>query len=204
MRTLQGHTRVSGVAVTPDGRQAISASYDNTLKVWDLASGAEVRTLPGHTGTVYGVAVTPDGRQAISASWDNTLKVWDLASGAEVRTLPGHTAGSRRGGDARRPPGHLRLRGQHAQGLGPGQRRRSAHPAGPHGRGQRRGGDARRPPGHLCLLGQDAQGLGPGHWPLSRHVPGRRSIDACAVAPDGLTIVAGGASGRVHFLRLGD
>ena len=51
IRTLQGHTGwVNGVAVTPDGRQAISASEDKTLKVWDLASGAEVRTLAGHTG----------------------------------------------------------------------------------------------------------------------------------------------------------
>ena len=40
------------MAVTPDGRQAISASVDKTLKVWDLASGAEVRTLEGHTGWV--------------------------------------------------------------------------------------------------------------------------------------------------------
>ena len=113
------------MAVTPDGRQAISASGDSTLKVWDLASGAEVRTLQGHTDTVYGVAVTPDGRQAVSASDDSTLKVWDLASGAGAAHPAGpHGLGLRRGGDARRPPGRLRLRGQDAQGLGPGQRRR--------------------------------------------------------------------------------
>ena len=136
VRTLPGHTdRVYGVAVTPDGRQAISASWDKTLKVWD-SSGQRRRSAhpAGPHGLGHGVAVTPDGRQAISASWDKTLKVWDLASGAEVRTLQGHTdRGQRRGGDAGRPPGHLRLRGQDAQGLGPGQRRRSAHPAGPHG-----------------------------------------------------------------------
>ena len=69
MRTLKGHTDwVYGVVVTPDGRQAISASGDKTLKVWDLASGVEVRTLRGHMDSVYGVAVTSDGRQVISAS----------------------------------------------------------------------------------------------------------------------------------------
>ena len=58
-----------------------------TLKVWDLASGAELRTLAGHADWVAAVAVTPDGRQAVSASRDRTLKVWDLASGELVVAL---------------------------------------------------------------------------------------------------------------------
>ena len=77
------------VAVLPDGN-AISASYDKTLKVWDLKSGQCVMTLQGHTDTVYSVAVLPNGN-AISASYDNTLKVWDLKSGQCVMTLQGHT-----------------------------------------------------------------------------------------------------------------
>ena len=79
------------MAVTPDGKQAVSASDDQTLKVWDLASGRELRTLAGHSSFVSAVTVAPDGKQAVSASWDNTLKVWDLASGRETRTLTGHT-----------------------------------------------------------------------------------------------------------------
>ena len=82
------------MALTPDGRLAVSASGDNTLKVWDVASGRELRTLTGHTDWVNAVALTPDGRLAVSASGDNTLKVWDVASGRELRTLAGHTAGS--------------------------------------------------------------------------------------------------------------
>ena len=94
LRTLAGHAGpVMAVAVTPDGRQAVSASDDTTLKVWDLASGTELRTLAGHAVRVTAVAVTPDGRQAVSASDDTTLKVWDLASGAELRTLAGHGLG---------------------------------------------------------------------------------------------------------------
>jgi len=89
--------------------------------------GALLRTLTGHTAGVRAVAVTPDGRRAVSASDDQTLKVWDLESGAVIATFSGD---------------------------------------------------------------------GP--------------LDACATAPDGgcsedtLTIVTGGASGRVHFLRLED
>ena len=79
------------MAVTADGRRAVSASDDNTLKVWDLETGEELRTLAGHSGRVTGVAVTADGRRAVSASWDKTLKVWDLETGARMRTLAGHS-----------------------------------------------------------------------------------------------------------------
>ena len=58
-----------------------------TLKVCDLASGRELRTLPGHSGHVNAVAVTPDLMQAVSASEDQTLKVWDLATGTVIATF---------------------------------------------------------------------------------------------------------------------
>src|SRR5208283_298636 len=63
-----------------DGQRAVSASDDQTLKVWELASGRELRTLTGHTLGVNAVAVTPDGECVVSASDDHTLKVWDLGS----------------------------------------------------------------------------------------------------------------------------
>jgi WD40 repeat protein len=63
--------------------------------VWDLETGGEVRTLSGHSQSVWGVAVTSDGRRAVSASSDSTLKVWDLESGTEVRTLAGACYGMR-------------------------------------------------------------------------------------------------------------
>jgi tricorn protease-like protein len=93
LRTLEGHSDfVVGVAVTPDGKRAVSASWDKTLKVWDLETGRAERTLEAHSGCVYGVAVTADGKRAISASSHATLKVWDLETGWALRTLEGHTA----------------------------------------------------------------------------------------------------------------
>ena len=69
LRTLEGHTDVvNGVAVTPDGKRAVSASRDKTLKVWDLDTGRALRTLEGHSDRVDGVAVTADGKRAVSAS----------------------------------------------------------------------------------------------------------------------------------------
>jgi WD40 repeat protein len=92
IRTLEGHTEeVRAVAVTADGRRAVSASRDQTLRVWDLESGQSVRTLEGHSNLVNGVAITPDGRRAVSASRDRTLRVWDLESGETLQTLQGHT-----------------------------------------------------------------------------------------------------------------
>jgi predicted nucleotide-binding protein len=96
---------VSGVAITPDGCHAVSASHDSTLRVWDLQSSQSVCILEGHSKSVNGVAIkgrrhwvngvaiTPDGRWAVSASGDKTLRVWDLESesGQSVRTLKGHT-----------------------------------------------------------------------------------------------------------------
>jgi WD40 repeat protein len=92
VRSLEGHTSwVTACAVTPDGRHVVSASYDKTLKIWELASGRALATLEGHTARVTACAVTPDGRHVVSASWDETLKVWELASGRALATLEGHT-----------------------------------------------------------------------------------------------------------------
>jgi hypothetical protein len=83
VRNLEDHTGwVTACAVTPDGRHVVSASTDQTLKVWELASERQVATLQGHTDYVTACAVTLDGRHVVSASSDHTLKVWDLATHA--------------------------------------------------------------------------------------------------------------------------
>jgi len=96
IRTLQGHTGgVGTVAISQDGRRAISGSEDRTLKLWDLEKGQEIRTLRGHADWVWAVAISQDGRRAISGSDDRTLRLWDLEKGQEVRTLEGHAGGVR-------------------------------------------------------------------------------------------------------------
>ena len=55
---------------------------DNTIKMWDLATGRPVRTLKGHTGPIRSIAFSPDGRRLVSGSWDRTVKLWE--GGTEI------------------------------------------------------------------------------------------------------------------------
>ncbi|MGO9506546.1 MAG: protein kinase domain-containing protein [Mycobacterium sp.] len=79
------------VAVSADGRIVVSGGQDQTVRVWDLANGACLHTLSGHTRWVTSVAVSADGRVAVSGG-DSTVRVWDLASGTCLHTLAGHTS----------------------------------------------------------------------------------------------------------------
>ena len=89
---LRGHTNpVFSVAFSPDGKTLASGSYDDTIRLWEVATGAEIRELTGHTGNVYGVAFSPDGRILASGSYDDTIRLWEVATGVEIRELAGHT-----------------------------------------------------------------------------------------------------------------
>ncbi|GAB4441442.1 MAG: hypothetical protein Kow00120_09930 [Anaerolineae bacterium] len=70
---------------------ALSGSLDNTLILWDAATGAMLRRLEGHTDYVNSVAISPDGFTALSGSDDQTVRLWDLTTG-ESRALTGHTS----------------------------------------------------------------------------------------------------------------
>jgi WD40 repeat protein len=82
---------VNSVAFSSDGRLVASGSLDSTVKLWDVATGRELRTLVGHADSVECVAFSPDGSTLASGSKDATVKLWDLESGRELRTLSGHT-----------------------------------------------------------------------------------------------------------------
>ena len=98
LRTFTGHSHgVNAVALSPDGRTALSGGGDGTLKLWDVATGKELRTLSAHSirsffglNIINSVAFSPDGRTALSGSEDDTLKLWEVATGKELRTFSGH------------------------------------------------------------------------------------------------------------------
>ena len=91
MHTLTGHDgSVSAVAVSADGRRAVSGGCDGTVRVWDLDTGEPPHALTGHDGLVRAVAVSADGRRAVSGGDDGTVRVWDLDTGTAAAHATGH------------------------------------------------------------------------------------------------------------------
>jgi WD40 repeat protein len=88
------HTRtINSVAISPDGRSALTASDDNTLIVWDIETGQVVKRLAGHTDDVNIGLFSPDANNPfiVSASDDTSIIIWDLDSAQPLRRLQGHT-----------------------------------------------------------------------------------------------------------------
>jgi WD40 repeat protein len=88
-----GHTgNVTCAVFTPDGKYLLSGSVDKTMKLWDVATGKELRTFSGPTDRIAAIAVSPDGKYAVSGDEDfvDNLKLWELSSGKQVKTFGGH------------------------------------------------------------------------------------------------------------------
>jgi WD40 repeat protein len=76
--SLSGHeSAVTSAAFSPDGARIVTASSDNTARIWDAATAKEIAVLRGHEGFVNSAAFSPDGARIVTASSDNTARIWD-------------------------------------------------------------------------------------------------------------------------------
>ncbi len=86
---LTGHQdRVWSATFSPDGSKIVTASDDNTAKIWDIF-GKEIATLTGHQNRVWSATFSPDGSKIVTASDDKTARIWDIF-GKKIATLIGH------------------------------------------------------------------------------------------------------------------
>lgn len=90
LQRLEGHTgRVESLAFSPDGTFLASAANDNTIRLWNMASG-QVRILSEHTDQVQSVAFSPTGAFLAWGSKDGTIRLWNVENGGLVRVFEGH------------------------------------------------------------------------------------------------------------------
>jgi WD40 repeat protein len=104
-RVLQGHIgekklgRVLTLGFAPDGQTLASGGADQTVRLWEVATGKERRTLR-HPGPVGCAVYSPDGRTLVTGSAPavardekapGQLRLWDAATGKELAVLTGHT-----------------------------------------------------------------------------------------------------------------
>ena len=201
IRTLPGDSpRITAVTILADGQRVISGAKDGTLVVWDLFKGTLVQTLHGNAGRVEIVRPTLDNRYAVSAGFEAPLKVWDLQLGKELHTLQNKN-------DAIMeitPDGRLVIAPDERQSICVWE--------------ILSGKLVYALEGHsgsvftLAMCGNSQLLLSGGEdglkiWDLEKGVlltsfTTDNTVNCSAIAADGETIVAGDASGNIHFLKL--
>jgi WD40 repeat protein len=96
LRNFAGHEGlVRKVCFVPDGKRAVSWGEDQSLRIWDVETGAEVRAMRGPEQPVSWLETSADGTLALTCSQDGTACLWDLIDGGCVERLEGVPAGNR-------------------------------------------------------------------------------------------------------------
>jgi WD40 repeat protein/DNA-binding winged helix-turn-helix (wHTH) protein len=86
------HGGVDSVAYSPDGRALATAGMDMVIRLWDIATGRQIRTFEGHTSWLVWVTFSPDGTLLATGAFDRSAKVWDVESGQLLSTIKGESS----------------------------------------------------------------------------------------------------------------
>ncbi len=91
-KAFVGHRgAIRSLAFAPDGKTFVSCGEDQTLRLWNTATGQEVQRFEGHSDEVLTAAFTPEGQHTVSGGRDRSVRLWDIATGKEERRFLGHT-----------------------------------------------------------------------------------------------------------------
>ena len=93
INTLEEHSNnVVAIDFSPDSKKLASASWDETIVIWNTEKQVVERLLRDHKDWVCSVCFSPDGKFIASASYDGTIKIWYVGTGDCIRTLTGHSS----------------------------------------------------------------------------------------------------------------
>ena len=200
---------VETVAITPDSKYIVSGAY-NSIIIWDLESQNIFRELyyPG-LRPITSVVITPDGKYIIAGTVGNLLVIWDFKSGQKIKVIElsnkwnGHDSGESITSIAVTPNSQQLISASSDKSMriwdiaqGTELKNFSIH-------NNSANAVVVNPSGHLAISGDYS--IKVWHIQTGKIVASfsvESSVLSCAITSDGLTIVAGELSGRVHFLRL--
>ena len=86
---IEDISTIGNLEFSPDGQTLVSGSNDNIVRIWDAATGTELKTFTGHKDYISAISFAPDGRTIASASGDQTIRFWDRALGTEKSLIIG-------------------------------------------------------------------------------------------------------------------
>jgi WD40 repeat protein len=89
--SLDGHEDIVSTAdFSPDTKMVVTGSYDETARVWDMATGKVKLVLGGHTDNVSSAAFSPDSTRVLTAAFDGKVRVWNVAELFKPTKFDGH------------------------------------------------------------------------------------------------------------------
>ena len=94
LATLEGHTeKVTSVAFAPDGKTLASASWDRTIRLWEVGSNQSLASLEEHRDDVLSVAFAPDGKTLASGGREGAIRLWEVDTGQQKAVLGEYGSG---------------------------------------------------------------------------------------------------------------
>jgi WD40 repeat protein len=82
---------IFATAYSPDGRMIASSGTDSVIRLWDVETGALLKSFSGHSILVMCTTFSPDGKVIATSSVDQTVRLWDVSTGECLRILEGHS-----------------------------------------------------------------------------------------------------------------